>query len=328
MAPLHPSATFTLPVSPMTLGHDTQKLVANKYCFHAPQPAITKMALVVSHSNGFNKETLEPMISAIVQAIHRQPQYQHTDLCVYSWDARNHGDSALTNRGHLLETYNWFDHTMDTKQILDYFELAEKYDAVVGVGHSYGATAMLMLEHMYPKSFNALCCIEPVLVPDIMETEVRAMSPILSSLKRRDTWPNRAAAFESLNGRGFWKTFDPEVLQLYVDTALYDTPEGTVMLKTAKEQEYHVFVMGYYTSSIAYHAVRGVLIPIHFIYADNSTYVPIDPVAELPAMNPKLVTCVSIPGTHMVPNEKPESIAPQVLNLLARSLKLSPEARL
>ncbi|KAI8059455.1 Alpha/Beta hydrolase protein [Gongronella butleri] len=324
---LTPTATFTIPVHPSTVGWDVQKLVVEKHCFHAPQAATSKLALVVSHSNGFNRQTLHPMIRRIVEGIHQQTAYQRTDLCVFAWDARNHGDSALLNRGTFSDHYTWFDNALDTKQIVDHFELDE-YDGIIGVGHSFGATSMVLVEHMYPGTFTGLCCIEPVLAPMIMPTEARAQLPVLASLKRRDTWPNRDACFKSLNGRGFWKTFDPEVLQLYVDTALYDTPEGTVMLKTPKEQEYHVFAAGYYPNNIGYHAVRGVTVPIHFVYAEDSTYVAFDPM-ELPAMNPKLVTCDVVPGSHMVPNEKPADMVPHVLKVMDRALQhLRPTARL
>jgi hypothetical protein len=31
---------------------------------------------------------------------------------------------------------------MDTKQVIDYFELNTTYDQFIGVGHSFGATSM------------------------------------------------------------------------------------------------------------------------------------------------------------------------------------------
>lgn len=37
---------------------------------------------------------------------------------------------------------DWFDHAMDTQQVITSFNLQTDYDAVIGVGHSFGASAM------------------------------------------------------------------------------------------------------------------------------------------------------------------------------------------
>lgn len=35
----------------------------------------------------------------------------------------------------------WFDNALDTKQVIDKMKL-KKYDQLIGVGHSFGATSM------------------------------------------------------------------------------------------------------------------------------------------------------------------------------------------
>jgi hypothetical protein len=105
MPRLIPTESTTISVHPGTLGYETQKLAVDKHCFKAPQqPSKQKLALVFSHSNGFNKETLHPLIRQVVKGMHQQDRYQQTDLCVFAWDARNHGDSARLNEGTLLES--------------------------------------------------------------------------------------------------------------------------------------------------------------------------------------------------------------------------------
>ncbi|CAO3632258.1 unnamed protein product [Cunninghamella blakesleeana] len=320
MVRLVPTETVVLPVSPGTIGYDTQKLVADKHCFKAPQqPAKQKLALIFSHSNGFNKETLHPMIDRIIKGLYSQDRFQAIDLCVYAWDARNHGDSARLNEGTFTETYTWFDNAMDTKQIIDYFDLSEKYDGIIGIGHSFGATSMILLESLFPKTFKGILAIEPVMLNNVFDAADRAQMPVLASLKRRDTWPDREACFKSLHGRSFWKTFHPEALENYVKYALYDTPEGTVKLKTPKEQEYHIFNVGYYANIVAYNSIRGLLSPIHFVYAEDSTFVSLDP-DHLPSLNRKYVTAEIIPGTHMVPNETPDALVQPAIKLFDRVL--------
>ncbi|SAM04073.1 hypothetical protein [Absidia glauca] len=339
---LLPTKTTTIGVHPGTLGYQVQKLVVEQHCFKAPhQPALQNVALLFSHCNGFNKETMHPLIRRVVAGIHQQDQYKQTDLSVFAWDARSHGDSARLNEGTFLDSYSWFDHAMDTQQVITSFGLQKEYDAVIGVGHSFGASAMLLLEFLFPNSFSGICAIEPVMANGIESVEKRAKSPILSSLKRRDTWPNKMACYESLVSRPFWNTLHPEVLALYVNDALYETADGTVKLKTPKEQEYvsalvcimrhtktqfippssdqHLYTVGYFGGATAYSSLRAVTIPLELVYADKSTYVTVDPLA-LPDLNPKHIRSTVIPGTHMVSNERPDAIVPHVIDVMDRAL--------
>lgn len=45
------------------------------------------------------------------------------------------------NLGRGTAIVSWFDHAMDTKQIIDELDL-KSYDKLIGVGHSFGATSM------------------------------------------------------------------------------------------------------------------------------------------------------------------------------------------
>ncbi|CAO3599154.1 unnamed protein product [Absidia cylindrospora] len=319
MPRLIPTETTTIKVHPGTLGYQVQKLVVDKHYFKAPQSAQQKLALVVSHSNGFMKESLHPLIRRVVNGLHQQQRYQQTDLYVFSWDARTHGDSARLNEGTFLETYSWFDNALDTQQVVQEFDLHAKYDGVIGVGHSFGATAMILAEFLYPNTFTGICAIEPVLATDIMDAENREQLPMLASLKRRDTWPDKESCHKSLAPRQFWKIMDPEVLELYVNYGLYETSDGTVKLKTPKEQEYHVFNVSYYATSVAYSGLRALSTPVQFVYGDASTYVLLDPLS-LPDLNPKHIKSVVVEGTHMVPNEKPDLMVSPVLQLLDDAL--------
>ncbi|KAI8083053.1 Alpha/Beta hydrolase protein [Halteromyces radiatus] len=322
MPRLIPTETKVIKVHPGTLGYQIQQLVVEKHCFKAPQqPAQQKLALLFSHSNGFNKETLHPLIRRLVAGIREQVRYQHTDLCVYAWDARTHGDSARLNEGTFSETYNWFDHALDTQQVIRSLDLHTGYDGVFGIGHSFGATAMLLLEYMFPQTFTGICAIEPVLSSDILDTELRAQLPILASLKRRDTWPDRESCYKSLVHRDFWKIFDPEVMQLYVDYGLYETPDGTVKLKTPKEEEYHVFNVSSYATLTAYNSIRALRTPVQFVFASSSVYVTIDPL-ELPNFNREFANVNMVEGTHMVPNENPQLMVPEILALMDRALSV------
>ncbi|KAG0168789.1 hypothetical protein DFQ28_001927 [Apophysomyces sp. BC1034] len=316
MAYLTPVTTFDIPASPKTEGYNVQRLVVERHQFAAPKTSQQKWCFLWSHSNGFHKESLHPLMRRFRDYLRSQPIYDYIDFDFVAWDARNHGDSARLNEGTYLETYTWFDNAMDTKQVVDELEL-RAYDVLIGVGHSFGATSMLLAEHLYPKTFDGLCVIEPVVTKEVHDTQLREMYPVLASRKRRDTWASREECFNWLAKRPFWRDLHPEVLENYVNYGLYETAEGPVKLKCPREQEYHVFKVGYFGSTTAFASLRALSIPVHFVSAKESTFVlPED--AELIKAQSPFVSIEFIDGSHMVPTEKPDDIIPQLKLLLER----------
>ncbi|KAI9492049.1 hypothetical protein BDB00DRAFT_766060 [Zychaea mexicana] len=191
MPRLIPTLSRSIPVHPATDGYKTQKLAVEKHVFPAPKPATQKYAFMWSHSNGFNKETLHPAMRNFANHLRSQAKFDHTDIDFVAWEARNHGDSARMNQGTFIERYSWFDNVMDTKQVIDKMELKKGYDKFFGVGHSFGATSMLVCEFFFPKTFDGLCLIEPVIGDNIDDVEIRAQYPTMASKNRRDTWASR-----------------------------------------------------------------------------------------------------------------------------------------
>ena len=49
----------------------------------------------------------------------------------------------------------------------------------------------LVCEFFFPKTFDGLCLIEPVIGDNIDDVEIRALYPTMASKNRRDTWANR-----------------------------------------------------------------------------------------------------------------------------------------
>ncbi|CEI98162.1 hypothetical protein RMCBS344292_12279 [Rhizopus microsporus] len=314
---LNPASTYTIPVHPATEGFDVQKLAVEKHEFPAPAPATQKIAFLFSHSNGFHKESLHPLIRRLKDNLRAMKEYEHTDIHIFAWDARGHGDSARLNDGITVPTYRWFDNALDTKQVIDKMKL-KKYDQLIGVGHSFGATSMILVEFFFPHTFDGLCVVEPVMSHLFYPMEVKLRSPILSSGKRRDEWQNREECKASLLKRKFWKVFDPEVLDLYVDYGMYDTDKGTIKLKCPKEHEYHVFRQSSYDTFTAYNSLKIITIPIHFVYALDSDFVAPEDTHTVADQNPAKITVQHIEGTHMVVNEKPDLIIPQIMALIDR----------
>ncbi|KAI9311237.1 Alpha/Beta hydrolase protein [Dichotomocladium elegans] len=328
MPRLVPALSRFIPVSPATRGWDTQKLAVEKHIFNAPQKAERKVAMLWSHANGFNKEMLHPAMRYFIEHIRTLPEYDHTDFSVVLWDGRNHGDSARANEDTLDDYYQWFDHVLDTKQVIDTMGLKTDYDKLIGVSHSFGGTCMLLCEVFYPKTFDSMCVIEPVIGAHIDPVVVREKYATMLSAKRRDTWPSFDACYKHLSSNKFFKIFDPEVLELYVNYGMYETDDGTVKLKCPKEQETHNFRAQMYAQVTGYHAIATLTLPISFIYAKGSKFLKPKNAPRITS-RVKQATVQFIDGTHTVPFETPKNFGPIIEEAMRRGLAgPSPSAKL
>ena len=132
-------------------------------------------------------------------------------LRVVAIDQRGHGGSdAPTDRA----AYQW------TRLAEDVAALASKLaaedpmrSAVIGVGHSSGATSLLAAAGMHPERFAALIAIEPVLWGESASrgTDSFAGASFLASAarRRRDRFASREQARERLRAKPPFASFDP-----------------------------------------------------------------------------------------------------------------------
>ncbi|KAI8888047.1 alpha/beta-hydrolase [Backusella circina FSU 941] len=314
---LQPTATRIIPCHRATVGYDSMKIATDLHVFPSVEKADKKIAFLFSHSNGFHKESLHPLMRRLKDHLRSLREYDSTDIHIVAWDARNHGDSARENEGKFTETYRWFDNAMDTMAVIDEYQLSN-YDQFYGVGHSFGATSMLLSEFMFPKTFTGLCLTEPVTESYYTDRAIRDKFHYLKSRNRRDEWPDRETCYKSLVSRPFWKRFHTEAMENYVQYGLYDTDKGTVKLKCPPEQEYHVFNCNSYSTAVAHRSLKQITIPVHTIYALESDFVSPENAKAVTDLNREKITIDFVEGTHMVPNEDPDALVPQIMKLVDR----------
>ncbi|KAJ2958498.1 hypothetical protein NQZ79_g5918 [Umbelopsis isabellina] len=241
MPKLEVTKSYTIPAHESTKNGPRLQLVIEQHSFpaKAPTAATRTVNILWSHANGFHKETLHPLMRRVANQLNTD--CRNINFEFYGWDARNHGDSARLNEKDLPETFSWQDHAFDIRQIVEVLELKTPESQLIGVGHSVGATATILCEFRFPGTFDAILALEPIMSVQVLPEEVRKASPWLSSRKRRDTWDSTEDAYKFFSNRKFWKTWDPEVLDLFVEYGLYQDDNGKVRLKCSPEQEYAIY---------------------------------------------------------------------------------------
>jgi pimeloyl-ACP methyl ester carboxylesterase len=128
---------------------------------------------------------------------------------------------------------------------------------IIGVGHSVGASHLTHLSHLHPRLLHSLVLVDPIIQLDLKVHKTLAKL----STSRRDIWPSREVAAESFRNSKFYKTWDPRVLEKWLQFGLRDlpteqypeAPEGSseddgppVTLSTTVAQEVYFYVRASY----------------------------------------------------------------------------------
>lgn len=107
-----------------------------------------------------------------------------------------------------------------------------------------GGVVLMNVALMHPRFFASLTVFEATVYKTPRQTTSLGACPILF---RKDQWPSRAAAAQTLQTHPVYKTWDPAVLALFIQHGLRDLPtfehrvpsssDTPVTLSTTKDQE-------------------------------------------------------------------------------------------
>ncbi|KAF9579798.1 hypothetical protein BGW38_003796 [Lunasporangiospora selenospora] len=220
--------------------------------------------LLFTHANGFCKETWEPVMSRLAAP------WINSEM--YAFDCRNQGDSAVLNKDILPDTFDWYSYATDILKVIDTFSIKKP----VGIGHSFGASAFILAESMRPGTFSAIVAIDPTMFPrEIFINAPLDDHPMAQiTLKRRDTWKDKAECKAKLLEKRFFRAFHPDALDLYVEYGMVDVENAdgskSVTLKCSKFQEAITFAHEGTGLHDAFENLSTVNVPVHIIAGETS----------------------------------------------------------
>ena len=148
---------------------------------------------------------------------------------VYALDRRGHGRSAKP-----ADAYDFSDFAGDTVRVIDALGLGGAY----GIGHSAGATDLLLASVERPAAFARLFTIEPTAMdpaaPVRRPERDEAHAAILGSIVRRTSrFASRAEVVERYRAREAFADWRPDLLEAYVAGGFHDLADGSVELSCA-----------------------------------------------------------------------------------------------
>lgn len=194
-----------------------------------------------------------------------------------------------------------------TEQVRDSVE-RQTMPPVIGLGHSLGAMTTYMAAYKYPGLFRALVLMEPPIfmgaVAPVMGMAklfglADRITPAGKSLGRRDTWPNREAAYESLRQKKLFRDFDEDCFKDYLRFGLTNV-DGGVSLTMPVHTEVEIFRKTP-TNSWAF---RGRLAMPAAVIGGESSEINASGLLDKLARKHRMQR-YNVPGGHMFPLERP-----------------------
>lgn len=87
-----------------------------------------------------------------------------------------------------------------------------------GIGHSLGGNTMSLLQTMEPRiHFASISIVDPMLSPGGSHHLNKLRSILIKgAYERRDVWPDRAMAMQTLKRRDRTKKWDPRILEIFI----------------------------------------------------------------------------------------------------------------
>ncbi|KAF7323138.1 AB hydrolase-1 domain-containing protein [Mycena chlorophos] len=267
--------------------------VVNRYV--AVEPRSEGKTLFLAHANGFPKETWEP---AILDLLSKENAVDQVDE-IWAWEATHHGASSIFNAqiGAELTAYDWSDNGRDVLNFLLHFlpsEIAPPNELptllprvpatesalrrvrgyndrkLFAAGHSFGGFCCAYAAIYESRLFTGLMLVDPVVICSADPPEPpgeKRPSLAEGALARRDLWPSRQVALESFKSSPFFGSWDPRVLDAYVEYGLVPSSDGkNVQLAMPPIQESLAF-SATYTSGIVWDLLRTLdpRVPIRWV---------------------------------------------------------------
>mmetsp|Transcript_2274 Transcript_2274/g.3580 ORF Transcript_2274/g.3580 Transcript_2274/m.3580 type:complete len:361 (+) Transcript_2274:51-1133(+) len=197
--------------------YGTKAVTANRHGQYTP--------VLFSHPTGFHGRVYDSTAAQLLST---------GDFRPFSFDHRGHGRSFWEVPSD-TRSFTWDIFGEDVTRILYDTTVNDSLSPIIGVGHSMGATALVMAAVAAPEKFKALVLYEPVIPPPIVRWGSRTMVSILGdqpmakqARKRRTEFPSYQQALQNFSAKRPMNIFQESVVRDYVAYGLVPIDEPTI----------------------------------------------------------------------------------------------------
>ncbi len=234
---------------------------------------------------------------------------------VYALDRRGHGAS------HKPGAYHFLDYADDVCRVVDALDLRDIY----GIGHSAGATDLLLAAKLRPGRFTRLFVMEPtVMDPRAARSgglSEESLSRVQGTLRRRAEFDSADAVFERYRAAPAFADWTEASLRAYVRHGFAPLDNGRVQLCCTPEIESAILRPIYEAMEQVYAGdARGnpfdwlaeIDCPVRVTTAAKSGAIYKDMASRAVSLIPRVSTLAFEGAGHCVAQETPESVVEAV----------------
>jgi pimeloyl-ACP methyl ester carboxylesterase len=200
---------------------------------------------------------------------------------------------------------SWMKLADDLCQLCDRLEI----DRPFLVGHSMGATVMVMAEAVYGPKAAGIILIEPIFLPqDFYKIQITVENhPLASkSIERRNFWTDTSEARKYLKSRGLFKNWDEEMLDLYIKYGMVPGETGGLQLTCPPQKEASLFMGG--MPYDPWPMLPKVSCPVKVLEGQKSANRSVIDLKKAVSLFPKASYQLIAGAGHLIPMEKPKDM--------------------
>lgn len=252
--------------------------------------------LVMVHAAGLHGQVWGPVVAHLTDSFR----------CLAP-DVSGHGYSTPAVDGRS----DWPTLADEVLSVVDELRLVKPF----GLGHSMGATLLLLAEQARPGLFAGLYCFEPIGVASDEAFPASFDHPMaVRARRRRPEFESRHAAMEAFAAKRPFSDVTPEALAAYVEHGFVDTDHGTVVLRCSPDHEADVFAHG--LSHPVFHDLERVRCMTTLAVGARSDVLSADVLERWAQRMPAVTVEVVADSGHFAPLEVPSAIASAVVRTL------------
>jgi pimeloyl-ACP methyl ester carboxylesterase len=183
------------------------------------------------------------------------------------------------------------------------------------VGHSMGATISTMVTALYGVQSDGMVLIEPIFLSRpfyLAQMSVNDHPLARKAIKRTNTWHNEAEATKYLKSKALFKSWNEEVLELYVRYGMTRTDTGTLQLACSPQHEAALFMGGMQYDP--WPLLPKVTCPVLILEGEKSENRHFIDLTEVVSRLPQGSHTIIKDAGHLIPMELPEKTAAIISN--------------
>ncbi|WP_158668546.1 alpha/beta fold hydrolase [Bradyrhizobium guangdongense] len=234
---------------------------------------------------------------------------------VYALDRRGHGAS------HKPSAYHFLDFAGDIRQVIDALKLRNVY----GIGHSAGATDLLLAAKLLPGCFTRMFVMEPTIMdPRAVLSgglDEDSLSRVQGALRRQAEFDNSDAVFNRYRAAPAFADWTDTSLRAYVRHGFVTLDDGRVRLRCMPEIEsamlrpiYEAMAQVYVGDARGnpFGSLAEIDCPVRVTTAAKSGPIYREMARRAVSLIPRVSTLMFEDAGHCVAQEKPERVVEAV----------------